>query len=335
MNITELQLLAASLTSPANHASHYRISLKRRRKGTLNAAPAVWHSAGKLTSSTPPRPSTCLDSSDDAVAPAPGSLSWRLSLRLTLWRKPEPARPGTTLCASLRRLHGRSYNGDGLTNGQDGFECGAGVYGAERTHYQHQLGFAIISTHELNLPPGPPLRLHLGPKALLQRNNKLRVTQADPRPFPLAAQAMVAPTAALRLRRARPELILLPPTARRHQFARHVHSRHGIRELYTPLHPPSGHAWSLPPRGHGLDVHVCLHRGRRRDPHAQGGDLLSKYHKREPAVRPGGLLRLQVRRGDRYPCRFGDHQHGPRHRRLGWLDDIHIYISRERLFSGM
>ena len=68
-------------------------------------------------------------------------------------------------------------------------------------------------------------------------------------------------------------LVLLPSTSRRSQLARHVHPRHGFRNIYTPLHAPSRSSRSISSRSHGFDSHSCLCGCRRRDTGTQVCDI--------------------------------------------------------------
>ena len=114
-----------------------------------------------------------------------------------------------------------------------------------------------------------PLRLHLGPKTLLQRLHPLRPPQNPPRPLPLAPQTLVPRTAPFSFvsrpqhRRHRRILLPLPPPTRRPELSRHVHPRHGLRDLHPTLHAARRTTRGLPPRGDGADGDGSL-RGRGR-----------------------------------------------------------------------
>ena len=148
----------------------------------------------------------------------------------------------------------------------------------------------------------------------------------------MAPQTLVPPATTFNNRVPRPKhlQLLLPPSARRPQLPRHVHPRHGLRDLYSPLHAPGRPKRGIPPRSHGLHIRL-------RHLHRPGGNRsletrnIHPLHKqRLAAPRPGSLLRLQIRWRDPYARRLRNHQRRPRNRRLGRLDNLYLHIPRKR-----
>ncbi len=88
-----------------------------------------------------------------------------------------------------------------------------------------------------------------------------------------------------------PSLHLLAPS-RRPQLPRHVHPRHGVRDLHPALHPPRRPARGLPPRSHGPHRNGRLRDRSRRDTRPQGRDIHSQHQQRKPASGSGGVQRV-------------------------------------------
>lgn len=147
-----------------------------------------------------------------------------------------------------------------------------------------------------------PLRLHPCLKTLLQCLYTLRPAKDPPRPLPLAPQTVVSRTETV-LYSSRPQraqhsvLVLLPSAARRSQLTRHVHPRHGIRDIHTPLHATRRSSGSVPSRGDGSDGHRCLCGCSRGDSGAQIRDVHIEHKQRQPIARPRRIFRIQIRGG--------------------------------------
>ena len=130
-------------------------------------------------------------------------------------------------------------------------------------------------------------------------------------------------------------LLYLSSTSRRHQFARYVHTRHGVRNLYPTINFTSRVKRGFPPRGYGSHGYSSLC-------HSSGGDfglevrhVHSKYQQRESAPRPSCVFRIQVRRGHHHASHCGNPEPRRWDRRMGRLDGLRLYVSGERPVSGM
>ena len=183
--------------------------------------------------------------------------------------------------------------------------------------------------------PDKPLRLHLGSKTLLQRLHPLRPPQTPPRPLPLAAQTLVPRATPLPFHPGRRIQLLFPASPGRHQFTRHVHPRHGLCHLHPALHPPGRSTGCIPPGSHGVNRNDGLRGGLAGDTGVEVWDLHIEHQQRQPVARPGGVLGLQIRRGDRHTGHIRDFESGTGHGGMGRLDRVRVYIHGQRFLLGM
>ena len=124
------------------------------------------------------------------------------------------------------------------------------------------------------------LCLDRSPEALFQCHDRLRPPQAPPRPFSMAAQAVVSSATTIYhgYTGSKQLFILFPASSGGYQFSRHVYSCHGICDLHSSVDVTSGSTGGFPSRGHGFDFRLCIVCGDRGDLDPEAGDLYLIHH---------------------------------------------------------
>jgi hypothetical protein len=127
---------------------------------------------------------------------------------------------------------------------------------------------------------------------------------------------------------------IVPTSSRRHQQPRHLHSCDGLHNIRPAFHDDRGTQRTIQARvaGHHFQQRQRYHHLGART--ALAGTILPEHQLREPNLRSGGLLWLQIRRCHCHYCNRCHFQRRQGNRRLGGMDCVRLHFHGERILPG-